>query len=170
MRGADSQGKPYLKTLFETHEKLFGQTCSSCPSRINEYITRIKKLKFKQVENKKFKLKKGAIIVVPGTSESYSEHNLTDEISLKLLKDNPNRRSLFVKVPEDLDSLLSEEPLVDVFGKSMTIPETLSLLEEAGINTKATTADGLSKRIKSLKPDEVEYLNIVIKDRETVTE
>ena len=52
-------------------------------------------------ENKtpKYRLKPGALIRVSGTSKAYSEHNITDAIAEKLLKENPNRKVLFISAP-----------------------------------------------------------------------
>lgn len=64
----------------------------------------------KVIENKSgFKLKKGTIIPIPGTSKVYSEHNLTDEIAAELLRQNPNRKVLFTSIPEDFDFKVKSE-------------------------------------------------------------
>lgn len=50
---------------------------------------------------KEFKLKPLAVIEVAGTSESYSDHNLTDEKAVELIALNGNRINLFEVKPED---------------------------------------------------------------------
>lgn len=106
-----NDGVPFLNHIFRLHKKLFGETCSSCPSKVGGYIQRIKNLnleKMSKAKNKgeKFVLGAGTLIVFGGTSRSYSEHNITDEVALEYLAKNPNRISLFTKVPENLNMLI----------------------------------------------------------------
>ncbi|MBE7691139.1 hypothetical protein [Tenacibaculum piscium] len=104
--------KSHLKTVFDTYYQIFGEVCTGCPSEIEGYILKLKRYqKPIKMENdtREFQLKKGVIIPVMGTSKAYSAANITDEVSLNLLKENPNRRSLFLKVPDNLEELLSEE-------------------------------------------------------------
>ncbi|MFL0067768.1 hypothetical protein V2605_03465 [Tenacibaculum maritimum] len=105
MKGKDERNTPYLEHIFRLHVLLFEETCTGCPTKIPHYINRIKNVNLnKMEENKKqslFRLKKGIIIPVPGSSKAYSEHNITDVIARKLLKENPNRISLFDSYPEN---------------------------------------------------------------------
>lgn len=112
-KGKDKNGIPFLKHIFELHHKIFGQTCSNCPSQLPNYINQIKnfnpKNKMENLENttKEFQLKEGVIVPIPGTSDAYSNHNITDEIAIALLADNINRKDLFQKVPENLEELIA---------------------------------------------------------------
>ena len=54
-----------------------------------------------------FTLKDQATIVIPGTSLAYSNANLTDEVAIKFIKENPNRKILFSKLPKNLDELIN---------------------------------------------------------------
>lgn len=111
LSGSDKNGIPFLKHIFELHFKIFGETCSTCPNKIGGYIQKLKnfnpELKMEIVKSN-FELNDGVIIPVPGTSDVYSKHNLTDEAALKILSKNPNRRSLFRVVPDDLDELIED--------------------------------------------------------------
>ncbi len=42
LSGHDKNGIPFLKHVFELHFKIFGETCSSCPSKIGGYISKLK--------------------------------------------------------------------------------------------------------------------------------
>ncbi len=103
IQGTDENGESFLKHVFKLHIVLFGETCTACANKIAHYINRIKNVNIEKMNNTKslFKLKKGVIIPVLGSSEVYSEHNITDPIAKKLLKENPNRISLFQSYPKD---------------------------------------------------------------------
>ena len=81
LKGRDSNNTPFLKTLFDVHQALFQETCTTCPAKIAGYIHRIKNFKIEQMSQKSnFQLHQGAVIIFAGTSESYSNANLTDEL------------------------------------------------------------------------------------------
>lgn len=111
LSGHDKNGIPYLKHIFDLHLKIFGETCSTCPNKIGGYIQKLKTfnpdIKMEIVKSN-FKFNDGVIVPVTGTSDVYSNHNLTDEIALQILSKNPNRRSLFKVVPENLEDLIED--------------------------------------------------------------
>lgn len=107
-KGKDVNGVPYLKYLYQVHAYYFGETCSSCPTKINMYIRNIQNLKPKKMSEEKtrvFELKKGAVINLYN-KQLISKHNLTDELAVKILNENINRKKLFTKVPENLENFL----------------------------------------------------------------
>jgi hypothetical protein len=164
-------GVPFLKYVFELHFKLFGETCSNCPNKISGYIQKIKKLNTETiVETKKkntFVLQTGTIIPVPGTSESYSNANITDEKAVALLAANKNRKALFATLPKDWEEQVkifiankpnAEAPAQKVIGVKIgenvvTVEESLSLLEKLNVSTKATTISGIEGVIKKLSEE-----------------
>lgn len=177
LKGKDEFGTPYLSHIFRLHLKLFGQTCEGCPGKLAGYIQRIKNFNTtKKMENSKnnkgkFQLESGVIIPIRGTSDVISENNITDEKALELLIENPNRKSLFKKLPENLDEMIekgipkSEQDendgkpdAVKIGDYDFTPEKALELFGKAGITTKATTIDGLNKKVKSLKPEELDAL------------
>lgn len=171
-RGKDENGIPFLRHIFELHYKIFGETCSNCPGKISGYIQKLKNfnpIKKMETTSKIFQLKEGVIIPVAGTSDAYSNANLTDEIAVKLLADNPNRKILFEKLPENLDELIAEgievdlDPEVLTFGeKTLTIEEALSLLEKINVTSKAITVTGVLKKINSLTAEQkTDFENLV---------
>lgn len=179
MKGKDKNGIPFLKHIFQLHLKIFGQTCSTCPAKITGYIQKLKQLnpieKMENTENKpkaEFKLNDGVIIPVAGTSEAYSKHNITDAIALKLLVDNPNRKALFSKLPDNIDELIEagvvQEEIEDdliVFGENkLTIEETISLLEKINVTTKATTVTGINKKIAELSEEQKLEFDLLVTD------
>lgn len=195
IKNKDEKGIPYLQHIFRLHLKLFGQTCEGCPNKIPAYIQKIKQFKIKEMENpeenktQEFKLKKGVMIPISGTSESYSEHNITDEIALKILVSNPNRKSLFKTLPDDVDEQIAkglskkgenrkkpdsdkdkkekdsgkanESELVKIGEHDFTFEKAKELFEKAGITSGATTAKGLSKKLKELKTPELKALEVI---------
>lgn len=58
-------------------------------------------MKKKEIKAGDFELKKDAIVPILGTSEVYSNSNLTDEVALKILSKNPNAISIFKKRPKN---------------------------------------------------------------------
>lgn len=186
LTGRDSNGVPFLKSIFELHLKIFGEVCSFCPAKITGYIKKLKdyNLTSKKLEimaeaqEKNFVLKPGIIIPIPGTSESYSNDNLTNEIALAYVAINPNRRSIFSTVPSDLDIQLkklndtkdieildnddSNDNLVYVanLGREdgqnrIDVPSAVAIIKDAiGINTKAKSVAGVETVIASFGKDQ----------------
>lgn len=114
--GKDKNGIPFLKHIFELHKEIFGETCSTCPYLIPGYISKLKNYNSKEMKEKKeqskFELKKGVLLIFAGTSRSYSEANLTDEVALEYLAKNPNRKEKFAKLPKDIDKLIENYSLM----------------------------------------------------------
>ncbi len=182
LKGKDENNTPYLEHIFRLHVLLFGETCTGCPKKIPHYINRIKN--FNQMEQKQekslFRLKKGMMIVIPGSSKAYSEYNITDEIAIKLLRDNPNRRSLFDSMPENLQEIIESEEIdnsgevvndsipenVKIEDKEFSIEEARELLELIGVTTKATTVKGINDKIKTLSDEQQEELQDLINSEE----
>lgn len=162
--------KQHLQEVFSLYFDLYGEVCTGCPRKIAGYINRIrnhKKTKVMTKQKRKYRLREGVIIPIPGTSEAYSNHNLTDEIAEKLLKDNPNRRILFAEIPGDFEGGSGDEApaeFVVVRDLELTVSEGIDLLAEIGITSKATTIEGVQKRFDSLKPEEEEKLAEVLSE------
>ncbi|CAL2085142.1 hypothetical protein [Tenacibaculum sp. 190524A02b] len=170
-KGKDENNIPYLKHIFNLHVSLFGETCTGCPSKIPSYINRIKNINLETMEknNKKplFILKKGVIIPVLGSSDVYSEHNITDEIAIELLKSNPNRKSLFQTVPDNLEELLeiteeNEGELISIFGKEYSISEIKEFLLKINVVSNATSVKGVEKKINSLSEEQKNELEKLV--------
>ncbi len=58
-------------------------------------------LNINKMENRKYKLKRGVVIQVPGTTEVYTHVNLTDEVAKAYLAKYPNKAKLFDAIPEE---------------------------------------------------------------------
>lgn len=186
LRGKDKNGIPFLKHIFELHYKIFGETCSSCPGKIAGYIQKLKNFNTNikmEIIKSEFQLQEGVIIPVTGTSDVYSQHNLTDEIAIKLLSENPNRKLLFRTLPENVDELIEayiseievkgddnkdgddqDDTLVSIGNAKVTVEEALSLLEIINIKTKANTVVGVGKKIKELTPELLKELTLIASD------
>lgn len=179
-KGKDENGIPFLKHIFQLHYKIFGETCSNCPGKITGYIQKLKNFnptKKMETTSKIFQLKEGVIIPVAGTSDAYSNANLTDEIAIKLLAENPNRKALFEKIPDNLDHLIAasievnlgdededKDEVLTFEEKTLTIEEALSLLEKINVTSKATTVTGVLKKIDSLTPEQKTDFENLVKD------
>jgi hypothetical protein len=129
LTGKDENGISFLIHIFRLHKKIFGEACSSCPNKISGYIQKLKKFNsdtMKTAKNKdaKFILAPDTLLVFAGTSRSYSEYNITDEVALEYLSKNPNRRTLFSKVPKNLEELI-EDFITDEAKPKVVIPENV---------------------------------------------
>lgn len=181
LRGRDSKGIPFLQHVFRLHKKIFNEACSNCPGNLQGYINNLKKYnpqKQKIMSDKKlFQLKKGVIVPVAGTSESYSNANITDEKALELLAANPNRKALFAVLPNDIDELIEDfknnssqksdddsKEFVKIGDYSLTVEETEKVLETAKIKTRAKTVTGLQKFLSELKEDAAKEVFQLAKD------
>lgn len=133
MKGADAKGIPYLRHVFRVYALLFGEACTGCPDKIPHYIQQIKNLKTtEKMDSKKpkFKLKDGTLIFAPD-GNGYSEHNITDEIAIELLKVNPNRKTLFAVLPDDWEKLIEDEVEKTPFEELVNDNSKAQLIEKA---------------------------------------
>jgi hypothetical protein len=180
LKGKDSSGIPFLKHIFRLRFQLFGETCSGCPGKIFGYIQKIKKfnphIMKKENSNTMFKLKDMVTIPVPGTSKAYSNHNITDEIAVELIAKNPNRKTLFSKLPDDLNERIeaykasrfgskqnvskpytkgqNDSPeLVKIGEVGLSVDDALELLGKLGLSTRAKKADSIMTFIEKLPVD-----------------
>ncbi|WP_379964016.1 hypothetical protein [Epilithonimonas sp. UC225_85] len=128
LNGKDETGTFYLNQLFNIYQEFFGETCSTCPSKILGYIQKVKSIKNNTMSQseRKYLLKEGAVIQVFGSSEAYSNANLTDEKAEKLLKENPNRSALFARIPEEFsaEKELSKMNKADLTAKALSVGYT----------------------------------------------
>lgn len=160
--------KKHLKLVFDTYQRLYKEVCHNCPTKVAGYIKRIKNhntivmaTKEKKEQKSAFVLKTGAQIIVRGKSKSYSNANITDELALKFLKANPNRKQLFAKLPDNINELLSiEEETGDKSNKPLknhTIAELKEMYPEAKGKTKAEIISSIEDIItQAAANDEVE--------------
>lgn len=168
LKGSDETGTPFLKILFQVYQYYFNEVCTTCPAKIAGYIKKIKSFNPNEMAKSNFTLKKQAIIVIPGTSESYSNANLTDEVAIKFLKQNSNRKALFIKLPTNIDELLSDEQIEKKFIEK-TQAEILPLIpeleledsknylvqENAKAKPRAKVIEALEKRIAEFAPEDL---------------
>lgn len=56
-----------------------------------------------KMENRKYQLKRGVVIQVPGTTEVYTHVNLTDEAARAYLAKYPNKAKLFDAIPQEVE-------------------------------------------------------------------
>ena len=113
-----------------------------------------------------FQLKNGSVIIVPGTSQAYSNANLTDEVALDYLAKNPNRKQNFKTVPDNLNELIAQHQAkgVDVFltdenaitigTEKVTVEQAIGFLKEIGVATKATSVTGVQKKVSELSEED----------------
>lgn len=160
-----SDGIPFLQHIFRLYPMIFGEVCTGCPSKIAGYILKLKSLNIEKMQEKiksKFKLSTGVVIPIFGTSKAYTNENITDEIAIELLKQNPNRRSLFSTVPNNLEELLSEEKPFIERKQSDILPlipalelinaETYLVQENAKSKPREKVIEALNSRISELNP------------------
>lgn len=111
-----TQSPSDAERLERVYRAVFGErinrTCGNC--LYDAYIL-LKINAKKDMENLKeravcgFQLKAGAILRIPdgkGGRTLYSNANLTDAVATKWLKENPNTRHLFAKLPDGFDEEL----------------------------------------------------------------
>lgn len=60
-------------------------------------------LKINKMGNRKYKLKRGVVIQVPGTTDVYTHVNLTDEVAQAYLAKYPNKAKLFDVIPQEVE-------------------------------------------------------------------
>lgn len=99
--------KDKIRRLYEyvTGDKL--RRCN-CQDLYNDALILIT-LKIYKMENRKYKLKRGVVIQVPGTTDVYTHVNLTDDVAKAYLEKYPNKVKLFDAIPEEQSEEQPEE-------------------------------------------------------------
>lgn len=99
--------KDKIRRLYEyvTGDKL--RRCN-CQDLYNDALILIT-LKIYKMENRKYKLKRGVVIQVPGTTDVYTHVNLTDDVAKAYLEKYPNKVKLFDAIPEEQPEEQPEE-------------------------------------------------------------
>jgi hypothetical protein len=122
--GSDDHGNRYLGQLLKHYAENFGQSCFSCPKKFPVYLQKLRNHQMKKSDKSKsgFKLRADVILPIFGTSEVYSNENLTDEAALKVLSRNKNAAHLFVQLPKNW------EELVIAYKKGLTEIKTIDEL------------------------------------------
>ncbi len=113
IEGTDKFGTPFLKHVLRLYQFLFNEVCSSCSAQIPNYIQRLQNYnvqnsKIMKTDTRKFRMKSGKMIIIQGTNKSYSDHNITDKKAIELLRENPNRKIMFSKLPDNWEELIKE--------------------------------------------------------------
>lgn len=140
-------------------------------ARFPDILEKFNNSKFKKIchrlKKSRIQAKEGALITVPGTSDAYTEYNITDEIALELLIENPNRKVLFKVLPEDIDERIAgglpdkkedDADLVIIGTHKFEFDKAKEIFDKAGIKSGATTVKGLNKKVAALTADETKIL------------
>lgn len=95
--------------------------CTSCPSKLKEYWQKLhqnglqileqKQMKTQEKPHSKFRIKEGIsfLQVSFGSSKVFNNDNITNELALEYLKENPRRIINFSKYPENWEEMQVEE-------------------------------------------------------------
>lgn len=99
----------FIQEHFEriTFREFTGTSCSRCyADAFIEMYTTFKKHGLRPMPN--FKLKRGIVVKSASYAEVITNSNLTDEMAVKWLKDNPKRIDLFEVYPADWEALIAD--------------------------------------------------------------
>lgn len=76
-----------------------------------------------QLDDRKFLLKPGTLLHLPGTSIDYNNSNLTDQIAKNILTKSPGSRKFFEKVDEEFMAQLQKPAEPSSFKEPVTITQ-----------------------------------------------
>lgn len=127
-------GKPILKP-----------NCENC---LIEAILYLKKINLELMAKTTAKIKDGQFIMVPFTSDSYTNENLTDAIARKLLKEYPALAESFKKLPPD-EPVEGDEDYTDPNAPKVSEDEEAPTAEDLEQVKKEN--EELKKQIEALK-------------------
>jgi len=85
-----------LKEFYLDYNELFEKPCISCKNKLNLYYKLL--VNYKKMADKTCELRPGNHYF-HSKGMHYNNHNITDEIANEMIKDNPNRKKIFVKLP-----------------------------------------------------------------------
>lgn len=147
----------------QAYRDVFGRGVRDCkcPSRYLDAVIELRIFikNHATMEKSNYKLKTGVVIQPSGTSEVYTNDNLTDEIAEQFLKERPGARGLFAVAPTTDES--DKTPTND--GKQAKNGETdaiVAALEQENESLKAELAKMTAERDEQAA--EVARLNAVI--------
>ena len=145
----------------QAYRAVFGRAIRdcNCPNRHRDAVIELRIFikNHATMEKSTYKLKAGVVIQPSGTSEVYTNDNLTDEIAEQFLKERPGARGLFAVAPEPGDTVKGPENEKEV----ATTAENESLRAEVE-SLKAGLAKMTTDRDEHAV--EVARLNAVIAD------
>lgn len=97
----------------QAYRDVFGRGVRDCkcPNRYRDAVIELRIFikNHATMEKSTYKLKAGVVIQPSGTSEVYTNDNLTDEIAEQFLKERPGARGLFAVAPEPGDAVKGPE-------------------------------------------------------------
>lgn len=97
----------------QAYRAVFGRAIRdcNCPNRHRDAVIELRIFikNHATMEKSTYKLKAGVVIQPSGTSEVYTNDNLTDEIAEQFLKERPGARGLFAVAPEPGDAVKGPE-------------------------------------------------------------
>ena len=147
----------------QAYRDVFGRGVRDCkcPNRYRDAVIELRIFikNHATMEKSNYKLKTGVVIQPSGTSEVYTNDNLTDDIAEQFLKERPGARGLFAVAPTTAES--DKTPTND--GKQAKNDETdaiVAALEQENESLKAELAKMTAERDEQAA--EVARLNAVI--------
>lgn len=91
-----------IRRLYRSVTGITLRRCN-CPDLYTDALIEIR-LKLKNMKERKYKLKRGVVIQIAGTSEVYTRDNITDEVAKSYLEKYPHKSKIFEAIPaEDAD-------------------------------------------------------------------
>jgi spore cortex formation protein SpoVR/YcgB (stage V sporulation) len=143
LNGSDANGDRYLPQMLKLYADTFNkEPCGGCPKSFSRYLRELRNQIMAKEEKRAFLFKKDVMFPIMGTSESYSNENLTDEIALKILSKNPNAIQIFEKFPKDWKEQVETYKIGNTKVSTITEVEALTVKQ---IRTLFPEASGRSK-------------------------
>lgn len=152
----------------QAYRAVFGRAIRdcNCPNRHRDAVIELRIFikNHATMEKSTYKLKAGVVIQPSGTSEVYTNDNLTDEIAEQFLKERPGARGLFAVAPEPGNAVKGPENEKE----AATTAENESLRAE--VESLKVENESLKAELAKMTTDrdehavEVARLNAVIAD------
>lgn len=118
--------------------------CRTCQDKLYSAMIELRKINLNAMSKRVSQINDGQFIMVPFTSDSYTNANLTDAIARKLLKEYPALASSFKKLPPD-EPVEGDEDFAD--------PNALQKQEEEAKQQQSLQAENeeLRKQLAALQ-------------------
>lgn len=156
LSGMNENGSRLISLFAKDYKKITGNdichTCNSFITKFNSFIQKYYIMK-KNENTCGFRLKPMYENIPSsfGSAVFVNNKNITNELALALLNNHPRGKDLFDIIPETVEE---EEITVLVLEKEVSLDKVIESLKCFGINTKATTTDGISKVISKLTEEQ----------------
>lgn len=160
-------------------------SCNDFEAKFKNFLLKTDTMKKAETKNSGFVLKSQfENITLHGSAVYFNNENLTDAMAIELIENHPKGKGLFSVVPENLDALKKGSKkddsdkndkgdkapkvpatVVVLNEREFTAAEAIEIFKESGVETKATSINGLQTKYDALTQEDKDALKLPTLDK-----